>query len=53
VLIKKENDDNIEASLKEGEDVRVSEHRHIRDHFQITFMREKWQLKGIWMAITL
>ena len=41
VLIKKENDDNIEASLKEGEDIRVSEHRHIRDHFQITFMQEK------------
>jgi len=38
MLIKKEYDDNIEASLKEGEDIRVSKHRHIRNHFQTTFM---------------
>jgi len=41
VLIENESDDNSEASLKEGIDMRLSEQRHIRDHFQITFMQEK------------
>jgi len=38
VLIENEGDDNSEASLKEGVDMRVSEQKHIWDHFQTTFM---------------
>ena len=51
MVIEKEGDDNSEASLKEGVDMRESEQKHIRDHFQITFMQEvvnakecEWQL---------
>ena len=38
MLIENEGDDNSEASLKEGVDMRVSEQKHIWDHFQTTFM---------------
>jgi len=41
VVIENKGADNSEASLKEGVDMRLSEQRHIRDHFQITFMQEK------------
>jgi len=40
-LIENKGADNSEASLKEGVDMRLSEQRHIRDHFQITFMQKK------------
>jgi len=35
---------------KEGVDTTLSEQRHIRDHFQSTFIQEKWQL---WMKRNL
>ena len=41
MLIANEGDDNSEASLKEGVDMRLSELRYIPYHFQITFMQEK------------
>jgi len=41
VLIENEGDDNSEASLKEGVDMRLSERRYTQDHFQTTSMQEK------------
>jgi len=53
VLIENEGDDNSEASLKEGVDMRVSEQKHIWDHSRLRVCRRndscewkefEWQL---------
>jgi len=46
VLLKHEGGENGATSLKEGVDMRLSERRHIRNHFQIT----SWQGRGqLWI----